>query len=326
MKKIISLFSALAVSVSMFAAFATASYAAPTESSSNPEIQGYVADALDSDGYAVLKFKLVNNEALSYAISKGKVTSNAINTIQVKVKLSSTVFDTTETYITASTSGVNVSGDNTDTLTYLFAPTTVDTFLTSVPEQLFEIAVLLNDGYTLENIPNDAVTFGETILEYTAYKGVKPAENNLAEQEDTTNGTYTIYAVNAATSHYPLTVGFTGSATTDPDPDPDPTPSVTPAVAGKEIENGYKTFSAPAPAVLATSAENLITVTKSGDTERKLTHTLPAGVAGGKTKVLPIVSYKIGEKGVNAADVFTITVTSGSDTIATYTYTVPNAE
>lgn len=94
----------------------------------------------------------------------------------------------------------------------------------------------------------------------------------------------------------------------------------TPAVAGKEIENGYKTFSASAPVEMPSSTDGEIAVTKT-NSERKLTHALPNGVAGGKAKILPIVSYKIGENGVVAGDIFTITVTSGTNTVATYTYT-----
>lgn len=209
MRKAISLFSALAVMASMFTAFATTSFAAPA-ADSKPEIVGDIVE-VDEDGYAIMQFKLVNNEDLFYELSRGKVTSNGINTIQVKLELDDTVFDTTETYMTPGHTGVSTSGDTTASLTYVFAPTSVDSYMIDVPEYLFQVDALLKEGYTAETIPSSAVTFGETIVEYTSYDGVATSEGAT---------TYTIYNVNSiSAADYPLTVKFNG-AEDEPTPEP----------------------------------------------------------------------------------------------------------
>ncbi len=103
---------------------------------------------------------------------------------------------------------------------------------------------------------------------------------------------------------------------------PTPTPSEKAAVAGKAIEDGFKTFSTDAAIEFAVDATPTIEISKSGTTD-KLTETLGSGVIGeGKTKIIPIVSYKIGRHGVAAGDIFTIKVTNGTDT-SSWTYTVP---
>ncbi len=101
-----------------------------------------------------------------------------------------------------------------------------------------------------------------------------------------------------------------------------PAPSEKAAVAGKAIEDGFKTFSTDAAIEFAVDATPTIEISKSGTTD-KLTETLGSGVIGeGKTKIIPIVSYKIGRHGVAAGDIFTIKVTNGTDT-SSWTYTVP---
>ena len=101
-----------------------------------------------------------------------------------------------------------------------------------------------------------------------------------------------------------------------------PAASTTPAVAGKAIEDGFKTFSTDAAIEFAVGATPTIEISKSGTTD-KLTETLKSDVIGeGKTKIIPIVSYKIGRNGVAGGDIFTIKVTNGTDT-SSWTYTVP---
>ena len=202
MKKIISLFSALAVVSTMCVAFATSTFAA-VAADSKPEIQGYV-ESVDSSNYAIMKFKLINNEELNYSINRGAVTSNGINAIQVKVKLNSEVFDVSETYMTAGFTGVSTSGDNTDTLTLVFKPTSVDSYMINVPEYLFQVDALLKSGYNFDNIPDNAVSFEQTLIEYTSYAGVKPADGKT---------TYTIYASDdVPTKDYAFTLKFEGTA------------------------------------------------------------------------------------------------------------------
>lgn len=208
MKKVISLLAALAVVASSVVAFAT-----PTATSSNPAIKGSV-DSIDGDGYAVLYFALENNETLvDYSINKGKVTLNGINAISAKVTLNSDVFDTTETYITPNAAiGGSGAGDNTETLTYVKAYTEVSAYLTSVPEYLFKVEALLKDGYDMSNIPDNAVSFGECVVEYTSYAAQKPSDGTT---------TYTVYAANTAATHdYELATSFKGTGTVTP-PEPD---------------------------------------------------------------------------------------------------------
>lgn len=101
-----------------------------------------------------------------------------------------------------------------------------------------------------------------------------------------------------------------------------PTPSEKDAVAGKEIEDGFKTFSTDAAIEFAVGATPTIEISKSNTTDT-LTETLGSGVIGeGKTKIIPIVSYKIGRNGVVAGDTFTIKVTNGDENVGTWTYTV----
>ena len=207
MRKAISLFSALAVMASMFTAFATTSFAAPA-ADSKPEIVGDIVE-IDGDGYAIMQFKLVNNEELFYELSRGKVTSNGINAIQVSVTLDDSVFDTTETYMTPGHTGVSTSGDNTDTLTYVFGPSSVDSYMIEVPEYLFQVDALVKGDYTAETIPSSAVTFGATKVEYTSYDGVATSDGAT---------TYTIYAANTEATHdYTMNVAFNG-AEDEPEP------------------------------------------------------------------------------------------------------------
>lgn len=209
MRKAISLFSALAVMASMFTAFATTSFAAPA-ADSKPEIVGDIVE-IDGDGYAIMQFKLVNNEELFYELSRGKVTSNGINAIQVSVTLDDSVFDTTETYMTPGHTGVSTSGDNTDTLTYVFGPSSVDSYMIEVPEYLFQVDALVKGDYTAETIPSSAVTFGATKVEYTSYDGVATSDGAT---------TYTIYAANTEATHdYTMNVAFNG-AEDEPTPEP----------------------------------------------------------------------------------------------------------
>ena len=103
---------------------------------------------------------------------------------------------------------------------------------------------------------------------------------------------------------------------------PTTTPTAKAAVAGKAIEDGFKTFSTDAAIEFAVGATPTIEISKSGTTD-KLTETLKSDVIGeGKTKIIPIVSYKIGRNGVAGGDIFTIKVTNGTDT-SSWTYTVP---
>ena len=107
-----------------------------------------------------------------------------------------------------------------------------------------------------------------------------------------------------------------------------PASSTVTGVAGKTLtglDDGYKTFSAPAYVTMPNATDGAIVVKKSRS-DRELRHELVKGVAGGKAKILPIVSYKLGENDVLAGDVFTITVTSGETTVQTITYPVPSAE
>ena len=129
-------------------------------------------------------------------------------------------------------------------------------------------------------------------------------------------------SVNGATSTDKVTV--TNDAAGYTVTKPTTTPTAKAAVAGKAIEDGFKTFSTDAAIEFAVDATPTIEISKTGkNSDTKLTETLGSGVIGeGKTKIIPIVSYKIGRHGVEAGDIFTIKVTNGTDT-SSWTYTVP---
>lgn len=208
MKKLISMISVLAMAVTMFT---TTSLAAPTETSSNPGIVGKVTG--ENAGYVIMQFSLNNNETLSYTENKHPVTgkvqsidSNGINGMQAVVKLDSSVFNISDSMIVQNdeVESVTVAGDGTDTLKYVYAPTAVKSYMTTVPEYLFQVYVTLKEGYTVNDIPDSAVGFGECIVEYKSY-------NNIATSADPS--TYTIYAANPTGDfNYPLTTTFKGTA------------------------------------------------------------------------------------------------------------------
>lgn len=301
MKKIISLFSAVAVVATMFASFATTSFAA-TSADSKPEIQGTV-ESVDGDGYAIMKFKLVNNEDLSYALNRGKITSNGINAIQVKLTLDETVFDVSESYISGGFTGVNVSGDGAADKTFVFAPTSVDSYMTSVPEYLFQVDALLKDGYTFENIPSSAVTFGATKVEYTSYAGVAASAGAT---------TYTIYGT-AGTFDYPLTVAFTGTATEDDDDEEEEEKATTmdTPVAGKDMY-GMKTALTK---ISFKNVANPVVKLEKDNVDSGKTYELPSNVKGGEVDIIGIIRY--------AADVtgtFVLSVFDGETEVASTSY------
>ena len=292
LRKIISLFSAIAVTASLFSAFATTSFAAPA-TDSKPEIVGEV-ESVDGDGYAIMKFKLVNNEVLSYNLNRGKVTSNGINAIQVKLTLDESVFDTSEAYITGGFTGVNVSGDNTANLTFVFAPTSVDSYMINVPEYIFEVDALLKDGYNKDNIPSSAVKFGATRVEYTSYAGVKVTDGAT---------TYTVYGVNleGAAPDYPLTVKF-----------------------GKDEPKAEITGIAIDPTTVTVKGgetqEFTVEVAGTGDYDKTYALTATAGTFDGNVFTAPAAT--------DAEQTITITATANGDSTktATATVTVPAKE
>lgn len=171
----------------------------------------------------------------------------------------------------------------------------------------YMLAWFIDDTFSTNNTSNGVVA----TLTYKVSEEAKAGKYsiNIVCDSENTNNTDFDY-IDFGTATLDITVEGSGSGST-----------VT-AVAGKEIENGYKTFSASAPVTMTTGTDCAIVVTKS-DSDRALRHELPGGVVGGKTKILPIVSYKINENGVVAGDIFTITVTSGETTVQTITYTVP---
>lgn len=276
MKKIISLLSTLVVATSMFAAFATTSFAAPVPESSKPEIQGNVNASLDSKSRAVLEFKLINTETLGYEEDEeeGTITSNGVNVIQAKITLDSNVFNVSESIITKNSSiSASVSGKGTASLNFVFAPTDVGSYMTTVPAYLFQIKAPLKEGYTLDNIPNNAVTFGECIVEYTAY-----TEADISSDKPSA---YTIYAVNGpdgAKLDYPLTVKFNGTAKDD---DGNRVVTTTDNIDVSGLTHPY----------FQVDLKRGDGVVESNNFWLPTTN----GVYGGKTYVRPILKYTIGE-------------------------------
>ena len=212
MRKAISAILSVAMAASMFVAMVTTASAATVATDSKPVITATVKE-VDADGYAIMQFKLTNNEELSYKLNRGKLTSNGINAIQVKLTLDETVFDVSESYISGGFTGVNVSGDATSSKTFVFAPTSVDSYMITVPEYLFQVDALLKDGYDATNIPASAITFGACKVEYTSY-------NNVAASDGAT--TYTIYGANTELAHdYTFEVGCDSTFVTAGDDDDD---------------------------------------------------------------------------------------------------------
>lgn len=310
MKKIISLISALTISAAAFSAMTVTSFAAPS-ADSKPEIQGYV-ETVDADGYAIMKFELVNNETLSYSLNRGKVTSNGLNNIEAKLILDETVFNVAESYISGGFTGVNISGDCENWKVFSFAPTSVDSYMTSVPEYLFQVDALLKDGYTIENIPHDAVRFEYAIVEYTSY-------DNVATSAGAT--TYTIYGYEVPTKDYDLTVKFTGTAAEEDDDDE---PTVTPVAmdAGVEIAEGPHAgkTSVSAPEAVAVADFAKIEITNDVDTSKTLEWTAPTTLGDGKTNVLAVLVF---DKAAMAGSTFTVKyLNAASEAIKIFTHAV----
>lgn len=317
MKKIISLLSALAIFSTMAVTSFAATYAPSALAGENsvPVVEGVVEPELDSYGCAVLTFKLVNNETLSYSYNRGLYNSNGIDLITVTIELDEDVFDITDCWpaghadlpAAAVAGGTDATGmaNNTNVIVYNFKAQTIATYLTSLPEYLFNVSVKLKDGYTLENIPSDAVTYGESMVTYQKF-------NNSA-----TRTNYTLYGVNSvSTFDYPLTVTFEGTAEDDE-------PTITPVdmVAGVDVTEGLyqgkTTISTPEAVVAADVATIEVSNDKSGEPQ---TAALPTLMGAGKTKVLTIIAF---DKVAMAGSTFTIKyLNAASEAIKTFTYSV----
>lgn len=140
-----------------------------------------------------------------------------------------------------------------------------------------------------------------------------------ANNNPTTVGDIVTYAINDdGTKHpdanYGIKVVVADKATGGEEDDGEIT-----LVDGVELTGdyaGFKTFSASAPIALSNNGETgSITVTLDKEQGRELTHDLPAGVVGGISKVLPIVSYNMSEV---TEGTFSIVIKIGE---ATTTYT-----
>lgn len=320
MKKIISLLSALAI----FSSVAVTGFAAtynPSEEAgadSKPQIVGYLADELDPDGYPMIQFKVVNNEALSYAYSKGKYTSNGIDMISIEIYLDEEVFNIADSWpalhesmAAASLSGgadPNGAGNDSNCVVFNFKAQTVATYLKELPEYMFSISVAFNDGYDVDNIPSDAITYGETMMSYQKYAA------------STTRTNYTTYGVNSVSNFdYPLTVVFEGTAEEGGDNDD----TAIEMVAGNQnIVGGRHDGKAAISAPEAVAVEGIakITVENSADADRVEEWVAPTTLGNGKTKVLAVVTY---DKAAMAGTTFTVKYLNAAlEAIKTFTYTV----
>lgn len=306
--KILAFLTALTMVSSVFSAF---SITANAETTKNPVPDGIVLAAdyagLDSDNYHVFNFKLEDKESkLSAITGSKKYTGNVLDKIQFVINFDETIFDKSEIYVTKTSQIVGglttTSKDGELPVKYAWIQSDYTATLGTIPTDYIVSVAVLTKGTYSESEMLAGITFDGT----SGYR-IQNFDGTSKEPKYTTD-----YRLDGLGDYVPTyRIG-----------EDTPTPSEKAAVAGKAIEDGFKTFSTDAAIEFTVGATPTIEISKSGTTD-KLTETLGSGVIGeGKTKIIPIVSYKIDRNGVAAGDIFTIKVTNGTDT-SSWTYTVP---